>query len=247
MHWVAGGFIFRRLESPFHNLDPRTKLIISLELFGLSLTASALFPLLILILAQQIITVVARTLRRTARTMLFSASFAIFIFLVNFFLGSHDLHSSLVYSIRFVSVVGSSSIFFLTTSPDELEQIMKWMHFPRDIVFAFATAVRFIPIIMLDALQIMDAQKSRGLELDKGNLIARVRNLVPIMIPLVVNSVIRSGELAEAMESRAYGATPRPTSLYALSLRWRDRLTIPASFVLFVVTLYIYIRATFPY
>jgi energy-coupling factor transport system permease protein len=94
---------------------------------------------------------------------------------------------------------------------------------------------------MLDAFQIMDAQKSRGLEFEKGNIVKRVRNMVPILIPLVVNSVIRSGELAEAMESRAYGSTPRPTSLYGMRVRWYDWAEAVAGFLLlFVVALYIY-------
>lgn len=246
MYWVAGGFVFRRLDSRFHTLDPRTKLLISLEFFALSLVSSSVIPPLILFGAQLSISVLARSLKRIGRAMLFSLGFAAFIFVINIFFGI-GLHSSVVYSLRFVAIVGSTSIFFLTTSPDELEQIMKWIKVPRDIVFAFVTAVRFIPVIMLDALQIMDAQKSRGLELEKGNVVVRIRNLVPIMVPLVVNSVIRSGELAEAMESRAYGATPKPTSLYVLSLRWRDRLTMLGSLTIFIVTLYIYIRAPFPY
>src|SRR5690242_5994652 len=153
MHWVAGGFVFRKLQSPFHDLDPRTKLLISLEFFVLSLVASSVLPLLILILGQQIIAALARTLTRTARTLLFSASFAFFIFIINFVVplltgpttaGDRAmlLHNSLVFALRFVSVVGSTSVFFLTTSPDELEQIMKWLHVPRDFVFAFVTAVR---------------------------------------------------------------------------------------------------------
>ena len=124
---------------------------------------------------------------------------------------------------------------------------MKWMRVPRDIVFAFVTAVRFIPVVMLDAFQIMDAQKSRGLEFEKGNVVKRVRNMVPILIPLVVNSVIRSGELAEAMESRAYGSTPKPTSLYGMRLRWYDGATALAGLLLFsAVTLYIYHVLSFP-
>ncbi len=45
---------------------------------------------------------------------------------------------------------------------------MKWMKVPRDVVFAFVTAVRFIPVVMLDAFQIMDAQKSRCREFERG-------------------------------------------------------------------------------
>jgi energy-coupling factor transport system permease protein len=117
---------------------------------------------------------------------------------------------------------------------------------PRDIVFAFVTAVRFIPVVMLDAFQIMDAQKSRGLEFEKGNVVRRVRNLVPILIPLVVNSVIRSGELAEAMESRAYGSTPKPTSLYGMRVRWYDVAVVVGSLLLFsAATLYIYHLVSF--
>ncbi len=246
MYALAGGFVFRTVDSAFHRLDPRIKLVISLEFFVLSLVSSSVTPLLILFGAQLSISVLAGSVKRIGRAMLFSLGFAAFIFVINVFFGI-GLRGSIVYSLRFVAIVGSTSIFFLTTSPDELEQIMKWIKVPRDIVFAFTTAVRFIPVIMLDALQIMDAQKSRGLELEKGNVIVRIRNLVPVMVPLVVNSVIRSGELAEAMESRAYGATSKPTSLYVLSLRWRDRLTIFGSLILFIVTLYIYIRAPFPY
>jgi energy-coupling factor transport system permease protein len=125
--------------------------------------------------------------------------------------------------VRFVAIVVSTSLFFITTSPDELEQVMKTFRLPRDVVFAFVTAVRFIPVMMLDTIQIMDAQKSRGLELEKGNILRRVRNMIPILIPLVVNSVVRSGELAEAMESRAYGAVPKPTSLVQYQASTVDR------------------------
>ena len=178
--------------------------------------------------------------------MAFSLVFAAFILVINLLFGLGLLKSS-VYALRFLAIISSTSLFFITTSPDELEQIMKWLRFPRDVVFAFVTAVRFIPVVMLDAFQIMDAQKSRGLELEKGGLLARARNMIPILIPLVVNSVIRSGELAEAMESRAYGAVPKPTSLYGMRLKWYDWTVLAAGFLLFAIALYIYHSAALPF
>jgi energy-coupling factor transport system permease protein len=115
---------------------------------------------------------------------------------------------------------------------------MKAFRLPRDVVFAFVTAVRFIPVMMLDTMQIMDAQKSRGLELDRGNFVKRIRNMIPVLIPLVVNSVIRSGDLAEAMESRAYGAVPRPTSLVEYRARGTDRVAALAAILLFALGAY---------
>jgi len=53
-----------------------------------------------------------------------------------------------------------------------------------------------------------------------------------------VNSVIRSGELAEAMESRAYGAVPRPTSLVEYKARATDRLVALLAIALFAAGAY---------
>ena len=246
MYWLSGGFVFRRVVSPFHKLDPRVKLLVSMEFFVVSLVSTTVPEIALVLFAVLVVSAVARSLRRIARTIAFSSLFAGFIFAVNFLFGL-GLFNAILYSVRFLAIISSTSVFFVTTSPDELEQIMKWMRVPRDIVFAFVTAVRFIPVVMLDAFQIMDAQKSRGLEFEKGNIVKRVRNMVPILIPLVVNSVIRSGELAEAMESRAYGSTPKPTSLYGMRLRWYDAATALASLLLLsAVTLYIYHVFPFP-
>jgi len=246
MYWIANGFLFRRVTSPFHKLDPRVKLAISIMFFVLSLLASYVITVAAVLTAILAVAAFAKTLKRVARTMLFSLLFASIIFLINFFFGLGLLHA-LVYALRFLAIISSTSLFFVTTSPDELEQIMKWMRVPRDVVFAFVTAVRFIPVVMLDAFQIMDAQKSRGLELEKGSVLVRVRNLIPILIPLVVNSVIRSGELAEAMESRAYGAIPKPTSLYVMKLKWYDLTVLLTGFLAFLIALYIYHSFHFPF
>jgi energy-coupling factor transport system permease protein len=123
-------------------------------------------------------------------------------------------------------VISATSLFFLTSTPDELEQVMKWLKLPSDFVMIFVIAVRFVPVLLLDALQIMDAQRSRGLEFDKGNILQRLRNSIPILVPLIAVALNRSLDLAEAMDSRAYGATKSPTSLYHLSLHRFDALVL---------------------
>ncbi|MDG6898169.1 MAG: energy-coupling factor transporter transmembrane protein EcfT [Nitrososphaerota archaeon] len=235
--WLSSGFIFRRTDSVFHRLDPRVKLLISLLMFVTALLARSIFQLGVILAFIIAVGAVAKVLRRISKTMLFTATFAGIIFVINLAF-TRNLGTSALYAARFIAIVVSTSLFFITTSPDELEQVMKSFRLPRDLVFAFVTAVRFIPVMMLDTMQIMDAQKSRGLELEKGNVLTRVRNMVPVLIPLVVNSVIRSGELAEAMESRAYGAVPRPTSLLEYRARLADKLVAVASVVLFAASAY---------
>jgi energy-coupling factor transport system permease protein len=246
LYWIAGGFLFRRVVSPFHKLDPRIKLTIAIEFFALSLIASSILAITVILLSILAVAVLARSVKRIGRTMALSLVFAGLIFGLNLVFGLGILRSA-TYALRFLAIISSTSLFFVTTSPDKLEQIMKWIRVPRDIVFAFVTAVRFVPVVMLDTFQIMDAQKSRGLELEKGNLINRVKNMVPILIPLVVNSVIRSGELAEAMESRGYGSTPHPTSLYRMKLKWYDWAVFLGSIAVFAAALYIYHFFHFPF
>ncbi|MGD1055454.1 MAG: energy-coupling factor transporter transmembrane component T [Nitrososphaerales archaeon] len=237
MMWLSGGFIFRKGTSRYHRLDPRVKLLISALMFITTLLVRSVFQLAIVLAFMVAVAAIATVLRRVARTMALTATFSAFIFIINIIF-TRNLETSALYASRFVAIVVSTSLFFITTSPDELEQVMKMFRLPRDVVFAFVTAVRFIPVMMLDALQIMDAQKSRGLELEKGNLLKRVRNMVPILIPLVVNAVVRSGELAEAMESRAYGAVPRPTSLAVYRARTADKAVAVAAVLIFAFTAY---------
>ena len=237
MMWLSSGFIFRRGTSPYHKLDPRVKLLISILMFVTTLLVKSLYELAAVLAFMIAVAAVATVLRRVARTMAFTALFSTFIFVLNFVF-TRNIETSLLYAARFVAIVVSTSLFFITTSPDELEQVMKTFRLPRDVVFAFVTAVRFIPVMFLDTIQIMDAQKSRGLELQKGNLLRRVRNMIPILIPLVVNSVVRSGELAEAMESRAYGAVPRPTSLVEYRTSLADKAVAAAAVVMFALVAY---------
>ena len=237
MMWLSGGFIFRRGNSFYHRLDPRVKLLVSVLMFVTTLIVRSLYELALVLAFMILVSAAATVLRRVLRTMMLTGLFSTFFFAINF-LVTRELVMSVLYALRFVAIVVSTSLFFITASPDELEQVMKTFRLPRDVVFAFVTAVRFIPVMILDTIQIMDAQKSRGLELEKGNILRRVGNMIPILIPLVVNSVVRSGELAEAMESRAYGAVPRPTSLVEYRSRAVDKVVGVAAVLLFVLTAY---------
>src|SRR5690554_6631982 len=92
----------------------------------------------------------------------------------------------------------------------------------------------------------MDAQKARGLELEKGSLMKRIRNYVPVLIPLIVSAIRRSLELAEAMESRAWGATKKRTNSYALKLHRGDFVLLTIIIAILTVTAYLMIFVQIP-
>jgi len=100
------------------------------------------------------------------------------------------------------------------------------MKIPFHYAFAFSMAVRFVPTLALEARTIMEAQMSKGLELEKGGLFKKARNFIPILAPLVVNSIRRAIQIAESLESRGFGAVANRTSLYQLRIRPIDYLFI---------------------
>ncbi|UCD39682.1 MAG: energy-coupling factor transporter transmembrane protein EcfT [Candidatus Bathyarchaeota archaeon] len=252
---VFEGFRFRHVHSPIHHLDPRVKFLYVLVIFGIAIAFLEVFPLVLLFLIQIPFVLLARVQREWIRSLKGALFLAILIFAVNLAFGYFGGTSPssmflweypLAMSLRFLVLVESFSIFFLTTSPDHLSLALEQSHVPYEFCFAFTTAIRFVPVLAEEAQTIMDAQKARGLELERGNFIKRVKNYVPILIPLIVSAIRRSLELAEAMESRAWGATQKRTNLYVLRLKSADYTLIITSLGMLVCSIYLRLYVAVP-
>jgi energy-coupling factor transport system permease protein len=245
---VFEGLKFRKVYSPIHNLDPRVKFIYVIAIFVAAILFYQVIPLLLLFFMQLPFVLLARVQRQWLRSLRGAAFLAAFIFIINvastFFISGYkltpfDIESAAALTLRFVVLVESFSVFFLTTSPDHLGLALEESRVPYEFAFAFTTAVRFVPVLAEEAQTIMDAQKARGLELEKGNLLKRIRNYIPVLIPLIVSAIRRSLELAEAMESRAWGATKKRTNLYLLQLHRGDFVLLAITIGIIAVAVYV--------
>lgn len=252
---VFDGLKFRKVYSPIHNLDPRMKFIYVIALFVVAILFGQIIPLLALFVLQLPFVLLARVQRQWLRSLRGAAFLAAFIFVINvvtrFFYSGYvltgaDWEYSAAMSLRFVVLVESFSVFFLTTSPDHLGLALEQTRVPYEFSFAFTTAVRFVPVLAEEAQTIMDAQKARGLEMEKGNFMKRIRNYIPVLIPLIVSAIRRSLELAEAMESRAWGATKKRTNLYALKLHRGDFALLALTVGILAVSIYVYLFIPVP-
>jgi len=252
---VFDGLKFRKVYSPIHNLDPRIKFAYVISIFVVAIIFYQIIPLLLLFILQIPFVLLAHVQRQWLRSLRGAAFFAALIFIINvgttFFTSGYHLTAPILESagaltLRFVVLVESFSVFFLTTSPDHLGLALEESRVPYEFAFAFTTAVRFVPVLAEEAQTIMDAQKARGLELEKGGLLKRIRNYVPVLIPLIVSAIRRSLELAEAMESRAWGATKKRTNLYALKLHRGDYALIAITVGILVAAIYIRLFVPIP-
>jgi len=245
---VFDGLKFRKVYSPIHNLDPRVKFIYVCAVFVAAIIFGELLPLIALFLMQIPFVLLAGVQREWLRSLRGAVFLAAIIFFTNFifsFIGAGyvvlaaNVEYAAAMTLRFVVLVESFSVFFLTTSPDHLGLALEQTRVPYEFSFAFTTAVRFVPVLAEEAQTIMDAQKARGLELEKGNFLKRIRNYVPVLIPLIVSAIRRSLELAEAMESRAWGATKKRTNLYALKLHRGDFVLLAITIGVLAASIYV--------
>jgi len=252
---VFDGLKFRKVYSPIHNLDPRMKFVYVCVVFVVAILFNQLLVLLSLFLMPIPFVLIAGVQKEWLRSLRGAAFLASFIFIVNiasnYFTSGYvltiiDIESAIAMTLRFVVLVESFSVFFLTTSPDHLGLALEQTHIPYEFAFAFTTAVRFVPVLAEEAQTIMDAQKARGLELEKGGFLKRIRNYIPILIPLIVSAIRRSLELAEAMESRAWGATKNRTNLYELRLHCGDFILLAISVLILAIAIYLRLYVSIP-
>ena len=91
----------------------------------------------------------------------------------------------------------------------------------HEMAFMMSLALRFIPVLMEETNKLIKAQSARGADFETGNLIQRVKALVPILIPLFISAFRRADELATAMECRCYHGGEGRTKMKLLRYtRW---------------------------
>lgn len=139
-------------------------------------------------------------------------------------------------SSRILILVLSSSLLTYTTTPtaltDAIERLLKPLRFiglgeaVHVMAMMITIALRFIPTLIEETDKIMSAQKARGADMDSGSLIHRVKALIPILIPLLISSVRRAFDLADAMESRCYTGGAGRKRMKQLHLVARDYIAM---------------------
>lgn len=212
--------------------------LLFLEIIPLLIVLGFLIPLL----------VAAKSLGRWLKSMKGLAVLLVFILVFNTLLSTapNPVNHSISLTLRLVCLMTSFSIFFLTVHPDELSQALIQMRVPFEFAFAMSMAMRYVPTLGQEAYAIMDAQKARGVELDKGNLLKRIRNIIPIIVPLIIVSIRRALSIAESMESRGFGASKTRTYMDTLSFRKRDWGVVILSLLALLIVFYLRFFVTLP-
>lgn len=232
-------------DSAIHRLDPRVKILgtlaymISLFTFRdfAGYAVAILFFALALAMSKVPFAYAARGLKPIFVLMVFTAFLNLFWTdgTVFFSVGVLEvtwegLYKMAYISLRLILLVLGSSLMTLTTTPnqltDGLERILGPLRAFRvpvhEIAMMMSIALRFIPILIEETNRIMKAQSARGADFESGNLLQRLRNMLPLLIPLFVSAIRRATDLALAMDARCYHGGAGRTKMYPLRYRKND-------------------------
>jgi len=236
-------FIFRKEDRFLNNIDPRVKfltLIILMTPVFLTLNPLFYIALFMFLLFQTFMFANSRRIFFSLKGIVkLLAMFFIVIYIFNAypnFLNLEAAYLSFISIFRFFLLVYMFTLFFTTTYIDDLAQALYKLKIPYPIAYALVLSVRFVPTVAKDIIHIYDAQRSRGLELDRGGFFERLRKMLPILIPAFVISILRVNFVAEALETRAFGFSPKRTFMTELKLRKHDIVYIFLTFTYILVT-----------
>ncbi len=235
--------------SILHRLDPRAKLLSSFLIMGALFAGEGMRPAFIALG----FTVLAAALSRLPASYLlrsvlpFKWLIIITVLLNVLFTGGHiileaplpyggitseGLQLGFLYGLRLGILVFLASLLTLTTEPvvlvDGVEKLLRplarfGLH-PHDIALAMVITIRFIPVLLDEAVKIRKSHASRGLR--PAGLRANLRSVSLLLVPLFISAIRRAEELAVAMESRLYRSGVHRTRFREIRMESCDWLAL---------------------
>ncbi len=130
----------------------------------------------------------------------------------------HITQDSLVFSIsmvlRFLSIVSAFAIFSSLVPLDDTIQILEKLRMPQKAIVSIALSLRFFPVVLGDSKNMLDALRARGIDFNKKGIRKRIEERLPLLSSLLMISLERSINIAEALEIKGFPSEKR--------IRWKE-------------------------
>ncbi len=235
-------------KSVLHRLDPRIKIILLIAIIVfiflagnfVSLGLIAGFCIALLISSKIPLKMYLKNLKVILPIVVFTAIINTFYVstgtvLLNwwiFKITTDGIMRAVFMSSRVILLILISSALTYTTTPNDLTDAIEHLLSPLKLIglgnlvhmlaMMITIALRFIPTLLEETGKIMNAQKARGASFTEGKLTEKIKALIPILVPLLISSIRRAYELAEAMECRCYNGGEGRSRMKQLRLFTRD-------------------------
>ncbi len=127
-----------------------------------------------------------------------------------------------------------------TTEVDNMIVGMVRAKVPYKLVFIFSSTLRFFPLLFEEIQTIIEAQRLRGLAMERMGPIKRIRVYAKVAVPLILGAMVKSQQLEVVLQSKAFTGSSDRTYLHESVLRQIDYAVIGLFAVLFVAAVVLY-------
>ena len=124
--------------------------------------------------------------------------------------------------LRVAAMMNLSVVWIMSSDPGRTILGLEMLGLHYKAAAAMSITLRFLPAIAAEGATIVEAQRSRALELDRGSPFTRARRYAPIVIPLVTRSFLIAQQLGTALDARGFGLSKNRTHAIALQFRGAD-------------------------
>jgi energy-coupling factor transport system permease protein len=246
-------FLYLDKNTWIHRLDPRTKMISLLIVFIICLCFNHPLYIGVISLGVMLIAIYAKALLNFWRLRFILILLILFSTVMwPFFTKGmtplwswgplHVSRESLLYGIamglRLATFVGSGLIFLSTTRNEELTNGLIRMGIPYPIAFALSTALRLVPTFAGAGATIIQAQVSRGLDLESGSLFTRIGKFIPQAVPLFIYAIRHTNLLAMALESKGFSPESKRSLYYEPQMHKIDYAALLSLVGILVILIY---------
>ncbi|MEO0142604.1 MAG: energy-coupling factor transporter transmembrane component T [candidate division WOR-3 bacterium] len=250
-------YLYVEKKEFFHSLHPVTKIFLLLAYLSVSIIFnSPIYLGLFLLLALAIIISAGgmENIRRMGFVLIFLFCFSTILWAffikegkVLFKIGALTItDKSIVYGLgmgmRLDLMVVSGLLFFSITMIEEFTYGLFRLGLPFSFCFALSMAFRFVPIFLKEGTIVAEAQTLRGLDRTSGNILRRIRNYFPLIIPIFITTIKGMDNLFLALESKGFKPQRGRTFYLERSPEFIDYSIIVFLILLVILCLFLRIR-----
>jgi energy-coupling factor transport system permease protein len=119
-------------------------------------------------------------------------------------------------------ILGSGILFLSVTRIEEFAYALTRLGLPYKLGFTFSLAFRLVPVFLDATGTVVQAQRCRGLDFDRGGLGQRLARYIPVIVPVFMAALRRADNMAMALEARGFQSGRVRTTLQRYPFRAAD-------------------------
>jgi energy-coupling factor transport system permease protein len=205
-------FLYNDKHTAIHALDPRVKIAWLIWAFLAAALSTDLSSITVLTVIILILFIAARSMGNLLKTGWMFLLVCGMTFLLWFAFYSPDKNApddaravyAGVMSLRFLAMLAAGLLFLSITRLEDFTNGLMMLKLPYAVAFAISLSFRLVNTFIASGFLIVEAQKARGNDVARGNIIRRMVAYAPLLVPLILNGIKKAETLNLALESKGF-------------------------------------------